>query len=287
MKHIVMLIVSALSICTLRAGQEKPAATTPSSGLSQSRKVFDRSDEIMKGAFEDHIKDSEGKLKILDFRTRNLLPVDFLKGRGLTGHAVQYGSYPEISTNTLINLLERFYFSDIDTSEGRRRWHGTCFPCTYTNRNLRMCVEFYPDGFVYVYPDPPKKPRFTYTNRVYRIQFNRAKNTSERLAVINDWAEEMTAEQLKAEMEEVKKRRSNAERLFDELDAPQKEYSARREQWLNRELMPRARKEIEGHKSLDDARHLREGLDAMHEKLGVEPQYPRRHSFRRKKPKGD
>lgn len=285
MKHIVMLIVSALGMCALHAEQEKPAATPPSSGLSRSRQIFDRSDEIMKGAFEDHIKDSEGKLKILDFRTRDLLPVRFLK-LGLSGQARQYGSYPEISTNTLINLLERFYFSDIDTSEGRRRWHGTCFPYTYTNRNLRMCVEFYPDGFVYVYPDPPKKPRFADTNRVYRIQFNRAQNTSERLAVINDWAEEMTAEQLKAEMEEVKKRRSHAERLFDELDAPQKEYSARREFRLNKMLMPSARKEIEGHKSLDDARHLREGLDAMHEKLGVEPQY-RRGAFRRKKLKGD
>ena len=174
------------------------------------------------------------------FPDREMFPDDFYNQEGVVTSAKAYGSYPEISTNLLLSMIQKYYEKDIDSREGRVRWHGE--PDEFKTDTNRQCmVEFYPDGFVYVVPDPPKNPRFTYANGIYRRQFNRAKTTSERLSVIYDWAEAMTAEQLKAELEEVKKRRTVEEELHDEIDAPQKEYSQRREddlKWKKRAFVP-------------------------------------------------
>lgn len=250
MKRTVMLIVSALAlgICTLRAEQEKPAAATPSADNPQTNCVVvlsgaelnerhNKALELRRKRREENFRREREmivkKLSLPPFPDRVLFPDDFYNQEGIVTSAEVYGSYPEISTNLLLTMLKRYYSKDIDSKEGRERWHGE--PEDFIRDSDRQCiVEIYPDGFVYVVPDPPKKPRFTYTNRVYRIQFNRAKTTSERLAVIYDWEREMTDEQLKAELEEVRSRQSSAEMLFDLIDAPQEEFSqirAERMKW--------------------------------------------------------
>lgn len=219
MKRTVMLIVSALAlgICTLRAEQEVPEdAIIKDPKLEARRKWFN---ERLGFAFPD----------------RKPFPKDFSKKTNLVTRAEAYGPHPDLTDSYILTTMRKNYSQDIDTFAGRVRWHG--MPNSYLLLTNRQChVEFYKDGFVYVVPTPPKKPRFAYTNRVYRVQFNRAKNTSERLLVINDWAEEMTAEQLKAELEQVRDMRTVAECLLEEIDSPRSEYSQRWEDQHKRKV---------------------------------------------------
>ena len=179
MKHLVALFALSLPLMALDAEEKQTAS--PSADNQQTNHVTVLSEAEMNKRHSTAIEQRRSRIEecrrqrkesvmkklslpsSLDrkvFPDRKMFPDDFYQQKGIITSAEAYGSYPEISTNLLLTMIQKYYEKDIDSREGRARWHGE--PDEFKTDSNRQCmVEFYPDGFVYVVPDPPKKPRFT------------------------------------------------------------------------------------------------------------------------------